>query len=1006
MTERPLSITTQIATPIQATFNSAVSIATNDALPVAESVDEEPYTIKCICDYSDDDGNTIYCETCDTWQHIECFYPGRVADAAKADFAHSCADCKPRPLDRRHATERQRQQRQNKVANETGDKKTKRPPSKSHKKKPKPSELQVNGHNDHDGHKSGSPHDQQSYSKKSKGHRSNHSINAQAKRSPPLNGRPNTQNHPPSPAHTPPDLPPDFQVHSYSDSFLKLYDGDEDFQTTPTNSFATLSVTNSMSSWLRDPESLQKDTGIADKNEVFQFLKLPFHSLKWPELVVKPKHGTSNDMSLFWKCLITPASLSQTGRIAELNGLVGFQKVYCDDMENKWVDTAHPRPFIFFHPRLPLFIDTRREGSICRYVRRSCRANTSLETFIASGSEYHFWLVSERPLAANEQITLPWDFRFPVHLRSRYLHLLNLGDDDGTPFDGTGMTDEEYDQLTSTINLVLSDHGGCACDLENDCAFARFHRNYQGRSQIQTNGMKSKKGRKPKQSHVSPTSTGHATNSRAASEGQQDNGDEDDTRSVSGSSRSKPQSRDLTPLHGLGDTNGGTVEHSDREKRKIAMVEENFRKLEQGQPPRKKKRASDGSNVNTANSTSIQPASRPRQRSVAPRTSISQKPATASSIPRGRNYVDSSTSRRQSGSPFSALSPTAAVPTSDNNGRSNESARQRSRQASTTPKPTYATASTQTENEIENAWWKAPKSKTKRTVVPLAKRLLKNRSRIQSQQETRAIEQAGATKALEDLPPQLSPTLPMDLDPPNQEGLLTLLDSPTDSRDRHVSIASSTPSVDAASSLIDVTMNDVPAIIIGNTIKPPPPPWPGHPTNITGLPSSGPRSPELRVQMPPTPTFTTPNMSGPLSGPATPSSAAGSIAQSPFGTVHFPSGFPPTVVNGIGQHASPIKTTKKLSLSDYKASRMKRNDTSANTNKQLGGSSPTAPSVVLKPSLSTIEETKANGLLEGSTIIDSPFLEKSVDHLASAIGVASDLALKNNLPSEQTNGTL
>ncbi|KAH7374095.1 hypothetical protein BKA64DRAFT_649117 [Cadophora sp. MPI-SDFR-AT-0126] len=70
------------------------------------SDEEEPYTIKCICDFYEDDGNTIYCETCDTWQHIECFYPGRVEEASRDDFEHSCADCKPRPLDRRQAKER------------------------------------------------------------------------------------------------------------------------------------------------------------------------------------------------------------------------------------------------------------------------------------------------------------------------------------------------------------------------------------------------------------------------------------------------------------------------------------------------------------------------------------------------------------------------------------------------------------------------------------------------------------------------------------------------------------------------------------------------------------------------------------------------------------------------------------------------------------------------------------------------------------------------------------
>ncbi|KAK8024505.1 hypothetical protein PG993_012571, partial [Apiospora rasikravindrae] len=92
-------------------------------LPLADAVDdddeeedreddeEEPYRIKCICGFPDDDGNTIYCETCDTWQHIECFYPDNIEDAYREDFSHSCADCTPRPLNRQRAHELQRQRR-------------------------------------------------------------------------------------------------------------------------------------------------------------------------------------------------------------------------------------------------------------------------------------------------------------------------------------------------------------------------------------------------------------------------------------------------------------------------------------------------------------------------------------------------------------------------------------------------------------------------------------------------------------------------------------------------------------------------------------------------------------------------------------------------------------------------------------------------------------------------------------------------------------------------------
>lgn len=999
MTERPLSITTQIATPVQAAFNSTPSISANDALPIIESADEEPYTIKCICDFSDDDGNTIYCETCDTWQHIECFYPGRVDDASREEFDHSCADCKPRPLDRRHATERQRHQRQNKAINDTGDKKTKRPPSKSHKKKSKPSDLQVNGYHDNDGHKNGSPQEHHPHAKKTKGHRSNQSVSSQLKRSPPFSARPHNHAHPPSPAHTPPDLPNNFQVHGYSEIFLTLYDQDHPSRVTSSNSFASLPVTNTLALWLQDPEKLQRDAGV-DKEDVFQYLKVPTDQLKWPELRIERKEITVNDATLRWRQLITPTNLPQPGRIGELHGLIGFQKDYCDDAENCWKASAHPRPFVFFHPRLPLFIDTRQEGSICRYVRRSCRPNTNLETFIALGNEYHFWLTSERPLAANEQITIPWDFRFPGQHRSRYLHLLGLSDDDSAPFDGADINEEEYEQLTTTIQMVLSDHGGCACDLGSDCAFARFHRNHHGRSHSQSNGgVRSKKGRKPKQNHVSPTSTGHATNSRAASEGQQEQYDDDDGRSVSDSVRSKPHSRDLTPSQGVGESNGILTEPTDREKRKLAALEDSFRKMEQGQPPRKKKRASDSSTANVSVNTP-QSTPKPRQRSVAPRMSISQPTTMNSNGHRSRQYVDASTSRRQSGSPFSALSPTAALPSPENQASRTGSTAARSRQPSTAPKGTYTDAATQTE-EVENAWWNDPKPKQRRSIVPLSKRLLKNRHKLQAQSEVQMCQLTVVSIDSEEQNVRTSPTTSMDLDIPTQEDRYHL-ESPTDAKARNPSISSSTPSIDVPSTFVDVAMADAPVIAVSTTIKPPPPPWPGQAnTTLSGIqPSSGQKSPDLRVQMPPAPVFSTLNMSGPVSGPATPSSASGSLAQSPLGTMHPTGVFALPMVNGTGQHPSPVKMTKKLSLSDYKAARMKKSD-NYGTNKTSSGTSPT-----VTPSLSTVEEAKATGTLEGSAIINSPMVEKSADTLSSMAGLTSDPALKHDMPSGKSNGTL
>ncbi|PYH86271.1 hypothetical protein BO82DRAFT_118275 [Aspergillus uvarum CBS 121591] len=63
-----------------------------------EDLPEESEMIKCICDFSHDDGQTIFCEKCNTWQHIVCYY-----DDMQSPEEHLCADCQPRFLQVQHA---------------------------------------------------------------------------------------------------------------------------------------------------------------------------------------------------------------------------------------------------------------------------------------------------------------------------------------------------------------------------------------------------------------------------------------------------------------------------------------------------------------------------------------------------------------------------------------------------------------------------------------------------------------------------------------------------------------------------------------------------------------------------------------------------------------------------------------------------------------------------------------------------------------------------------------
>ncbi|PKS08826.1 hypothetical protein jhhlp_003435 [Lomentospora prolificans] len=888
MTEKLQPLSTQIGNPSQ------ILIPTTNAAPIAhvkelpqkvEVVEEEPYTIKCICNFPDDDGNTIYCETCETWQHIDCFYPDNREEALRETFSHYCHQCKPRPLDQKRAIERTQKLRNVILQEETHDKKSKRPASKSHKKKPKPNELQLNGnHTGHDAAKHPSPSDHHPPTKKAKiSHRPSNSISSQpSKKSPaygqtkpPINGQ-----QQPSPANTPPDLPIDFEIHNYTANFFSLH-SEDDVQIVQNNSFASLNISNTMSLWLQDRDRLKKETG-QEYKDAFQKLPADIDSRKQALRVEQKSYSPAPDKKLRLQYLTTPSAVDKDVPLMELNGMIGFQKDYCADPENFWPELTSPLPFVFFHPLLPLYVDTRKEGSEARYVRRSCKPNAVLDTYLSGsgGSEYHFWLVSDRHIAAKEQITLPWDFRFPNEDKARLLYLLGLGDDDMDGSEQPDMDDLEYLNISTWLHRLLSEYGGCACDLGSNCAFARFHRHYLGRTQARSNP--SKKKRKVKTQNVSPTSTGYATNSRAASEGQLDDGLEHDAQSIS--SRSKPPSRDRTPFQQIGafDQLGILTEPTDRDKRKVAMAEEKFRLMEQQQgPQRKKKRLSDG-----ASST----------KSKSARTPASMTPNLANG-----HYVDAGTSRSKSGSPASALSPRAQFPPFT---MAKPDLARPFRRPSSAPRATYCDAGVQTD-PVDGEWFSAPtpSPKPRRRVISLSQRLLNNRHRQKLDEAERKRTDMSMTE----------PGL-MDVDSPDTEHQ-SASSSPVLMKD-----TTSTTATSPAPTPADIAMVDAP------TTSPTALPIQSNPENsdakLAGTTKI--KTPDLKVEMPPVPSFTN-AANGPLTSTSTPLSATSSIVQSPFSVSTLMSPFGSSAMNGV--QPSPVK--KKLSLSDYRKSRMDKDKAAA-----------------------------------------------------------------------------
>ncbi|KAK4079286.1 hypothetical protein Trihar35433_391 [Trichoderma harzianum] len=870
MTDKPAPLSTQAAVSTQANHIALVGpTGPDDVAHKIEAPEEEPYTIKCICNFSDDDGNTIYCETCDTWQHIDCFYPENREEAIREDFAHSCADCKPRPLNRQKAIERTLRLRNTILEPESIDKKsTKRPPSKSHKKKTKPSEVLLNGiHAASEGGKHGHNGDHHPPpAKKSKtSHRPSLSVSSQpSKRSPSYGNNRANPTHPPSPATTPPDLPDDFQIHHYSESFCSLYNDVPDARS---NAFANLAIPTALVRWLESPSALEKEVG-RRHSEVFQDA-LPALERKRPKLEIKDAtQALENGTTLLWRSLKSTSSIEKDVPLIELNGEIGFQKDYCADSDNLWADLSSPLPFVFFHPILPLYIDTRKEGSLARYVRRSCKPNAQLDTFLINKSDYHFWLVSDRYIPPSEQITLPWDFRLEKSVSQRWLHLLGLSDDDGAAQDEFELDESEYTAISNWIDRILSEYGGCACDQDNNCAFARFHRHYlYGKSQSRGN---KKRSRKTKAHTISPSSTGHATNSRAASEGHVDEHAEREGRDGSVPARSKPSSRDRTPLRqGSFDQLGILTEPTDRDKRKVAMVEDSFRRMEQEQqqPPRKKKRVSDTTTASTS----------------------SKSKSRTGSTPHIGSYADASTtSRSKSGSPASSRSPNLGT-SSKSTAVRQSSADIRARQSSASPRPVYCDMGIQTD-PVDDEWFSQPQELPcrKKRIISLSQRLLNNRYRARAEEDRKR------TSSISDSRPSTADAMDVDAGETEQKPELPKAEEETQPP----------PSPPPTQGGEDAEVHDAPPL-------PAPEEAPAAPLSEAESTPEKPKAPELKVQMP-----NLPALDATASTTTTPLSASSSAVQAVIiSSIN-------STVNGAIATSSPIK--KKLSLSDYTKSRMNK----------------------------------------------------------------------------------
>nr|OQO23543.1 hypothetical protein B0A51_10931 [Rachicladosporium sp. CCFEE 5018] len=861
------------------------------AQPTESTGDDE--AINCFCGNNEDDGNTVQCDGCNTWQHISCYYP-HFGNSSLDDLSHWCEDCRPQTQSDRHAAFiAQKEANEEKYGPQHNS--AKRPASNksavkiSHKKKVKDTAAPAMTNGWPPERHTASPRDQPPPTKRPKtSHRPSNSV-AQASiavQSRKRNG--SSVHHRRSVSRS-----PEIIIPMYSEEFLRAYR--EDNYSVPDSNVAGVAIYEAFTIWVGDQEEVAKITDGAQLGDIF---------MRWdgaPELLsaqteveiqerVDPNFVTSNNQYAAWKCLVAVQPLAPQACIGELRGHIQYADEYKQDPVNHWSSLVHPEPFVFFHPQLPVCIDARSEGTDVRYIRRSCHPNAELKIIITNQADYHFCFMAIRDIEAGDEITIEWG----AAPRPQAM-VFQAQDGTSTSF---------APGVSLWASTVLANCGPCACGHPRDvCLMARMDRRGEVIS-LEDTAKAPKAGAKRKKigQHISPLNT-HSVNSRSGSEIRRAEHDDEpsDSRSASNSVDRDTASRDITPNTHY--SMNGMYEMSERERRKVAKEEELFNKqAEEGLIKQKKKRSSAGSTLNTPSS---------KQLHLPTATALRHADSRPAALP----LAKSTNSRRPKPPP--TMKPA--------------SSKQLAKPAQPPPRPVYVNADVQCDMDAEDTAARTPPPRSSRPYISNRQRLLErcaqnNAVHREAQLRARAHKtptpESAIIKDMAIRPSSSSSSQGFashgfgSTDRPGSS--IRAPDEDTEMHDEINGIAQKsehTRSPRAESgSVADTAVYLRPTAHAART--PPAPPWPAKSDLETKMPPSKPH--DMHLIMPPpqsNPFAAADSAQTPLSTTATPNVLNTGIAASPAS--HGPLSGAPIFSPSVVASVNPSPARKKLSLSDY-----------------------------------------------------------------------------------------
>ena len=666
-------------------------------IPVDLANNDESSEIRCICLFTHDDGFTIACDQCDTWQHGFCVD----VDRTRVPDKYLCPACNPRPLDVRKAKEYQLRYSKDREEKSRRKKPKSSSATNSSRRKDNPHHALQNGHGARPSTEKSSgngkpPTPKEGQHARKRGSNRNHAIpNSHATSYFPEHNNATLpqptypySNGAPSPALT---VAPDRNLEVDSDTdmerpskiytidFTDISEGSDQYGTPSVQKTINSMITNS----LKDP-TLRRMTS----NDV--------SPLSLPETSVSCVAGNSNSYPSSYYFITVDVPCPKGQLVAVCKGLITDQKSYKMGATNQYSLIRHPKPYVLFHPSQPFCIDSRIRGTISRFVGRSCRPNTSLSTILVDNSKILFGLFATEPLKASTPLTIEWEWSGCPAIQKVV-----------QGFEPEQLDADEYADALSWVNDLTSHVGECACSEKEECILAKI----RVKQEVLTpkafpTSSRSRQGSRPHHDTFPTPVSDNASPVGPTSP------DQDDSIQSS-----KHQSRDLSPttsVHG---------EISSREAKKMQDIVSRIEKIEQGEyhitPAKRRKR----SNTSVAHTNSGDKSSDSGRKSKISSTATSQSPPPSSK---------SSPPNHSPQSPQTIIQDMASVVVPP------QATIKRIKM------PEYVDCSMQTD-ECEDDWWNHPsKMPPAKPQLSLKERLMKRmlREREQAQDESRKRKQS------------------------------------------------------------------------------------------------------------------------------------------------------------------------------------------------------------------------------------------------------------------------